>query len=88
MTQSCLKRFSLQRADKIEPDFDSALFRARNTAAPLNAKRLNKKTPCTVDGKCHDCRSPERICRALLILWAPMVGMDTEVILIDEDLGM
>lgn len=74
--------------NKIAPDFDKALFRARNTAAVQNCARLGKKTPCQADGTCHDCRSPERICRALTVLWTPMGGMETEVVLIDGDFGM
>ena len=75
--------------NKICPDFESALSRARNVAATRNALRFEaKKTPCKLDGKCHDCRSADRICRALLVLWAPMMDMEAEVILIDEELGM
>lgn len=74
--------------NKICPDFDAALYRARNTAAVKNCARFGKKTPCQVDGRCHDCRGPERICRALTVLWAPMNGVDTEVVLIGEELGM
>lgn len=73
--------------NKVCPDFNAALYRARNTAAVLNCRRFNGKTPCKVDGKCHDCRSLDRICNALLVLWAPMAGMQTEVILIDGELG-
>lgn len=73
--------------NKLCPDFESALYRARNTAAVLNCRRFNGNTPCKIDGKCHDCRSLDRICNALLVLWAPMAGMQTEVILIDGELG-
>jgi len=74
--------------NKICPDFESALHRARNTAAVQNCKRFPNKTPCQLDGQCHDCRSADRICRALLVHWMPMMGMTTEVILIDEELGL
>ena len=74
-------------SNKVCPDFEAALFRARNTAAVTNCQRFPNKPPCQYDGKCHDCRSPERICRALLVLWAPMMDMACEVILIDEELG-
>lgn len=74
--------------NKICPDFDTALYRARNEAAVKNGARLNKKTPCQLDGKCHDCRSADRICRGLVVLWMAMNGMETEVVLIDESLGM
>lgn len=76
-------------ANKLAPTRDEALWRARNIAAPRNAQRLGKKTPCAVKGdKCYDCKSPDRICRGLVELWGPMMGMETEVILVDEDLGM
>ncbi len=73
--------------NKICPDFDSALDRARNVASVKNAARFGLSTPCQVDGKCHDCHSPQRICRALEVLWTPMMGMDTQVILVGEELG-
>ena len=52
--------------------------------------RFGVKTPCVASGgaKCFDCKSPERICKALLVLWERPNGIpDTEVVLIDEDLG-
>ena len=81
------KVYILAGTNKICPDFESALFRARNTACVLNGRRFNFKTPCKIDDKCHDCLSPDRICRALLVLWGPMMGMSTEVILVGEELG-
>lgn len=49
-----------------------ALWRARNIAAPKNAQRLGVKTPCAVNGdRCYDCKSPQRICRGLVVLWRP-----------------
>ena len=75
--------------NKLAPTYEEALHRARNIAGPKNAQRLGKKTPCAVKGdRCYDCRSPERICRGLVTLWGPMLGMEAEVLLIDEDLGM
>ncbi|MEG1989229.1 MAG: lactate utilization protein [Oscillibacter sp.] len=74
--------------NKIAPSYEEALWRARNIAAPQNAKRLGKNTPCAIKGdRCYDCKSPERICRALTVLWEPMMGMETEIVLINEDLG-
>ena len=72
----------------IASDLERAIYRARNIASPLNAKRLNRKTPCAVKGdKCYDCNSPERICRNLSVLWRKPTGADYEVILIKEELG-
>ena len=82
------KVYYVVSSNKVCPDFESALFRARNTAAVENCKRFPNKPPCQIDEKCHDCRSKDRICRALLVTWMPMMDMETEVILIDEELGM
>lgn len=75
--------------NKIEPTLEKAVWRARNIAAPKNAKRYNLKTPCAVKGdKCYDCASPDRICNALTIHLKKMNDVeDVEVILIDQDLG-
>lgn len=74
--------------NKLAPDFQSALDRARNIAAPLNAKRLNRKTPCAVNGdKCYNCKSPDRICNSLSVFWNKPGGQQYEIILIQEQLG-
>lgn len=74
--------------NKIAKDFDAALWRARNIAAPKNAQRMKAKTPCAVKGdKCYDCKSPSRICRALSVLWGVPLRSDFEIILIHEELG-
>ena len=75
--------------NKLADTYDGAVWRARNIAAPKNAQRLGKKTPCALKAdRCYDCQSPERICRALGTLWGPVTGQKTEVLLIDEDLGL
>ena len=75
--------------NKLAADYDKALWRARNIASPKNAQRLGRKTPCAVKGdKCYDCKSPERICRALTVLWEAPTGIGrSEVVLIDQELG-
>lgn len=75
--------------NKIEEDFGKALWRARNIASPLNARRLNKNTPCAKgEMKCHDCQSPDRICRGLVVLWNKLRSIEKmEVIIINEELG-
>lgn len=76
-------------SNKLAPDYESALWRARNIAAPKNAQRLNRKTPCAVKGdRCYDCSSPDRICRALVVLWGkPNTVKKMEILLVDEALG-
>lgn len=82
------KVFLVIGENKVAEDYDSALFRARNVAAPKNAKRLNRKTPCALTGdKCYDCKSPERICRNLSVLWNRPAGIEYHVVLINEELG-
>lgn len=74
--------------NKIAPDYDAALWRARNIAAPLNAKRLEKRTPCVKTGRCMNCSSPDRICAALVVLWEkPVLAGDVEVVIVREALG-
>ena len=83
------KVFFVFGRNKIEPTLEKAIDRARNVAAPKNAARLCKNTPCAKSGKgCFDCKSAERICRALCVYFGPMTGMEAEVIIIDDDLGM
>lgn len=74
--------------NKIAPDYDAALWRARNIAAPKNAKRLNKNTPCAKEAnRCYNCNSPERICRALSVFWERPRACAFEVVLVGEELG-
>lgn len=81
--------FLIVGKNKIAPDLQSAVDRARNVASPLNARRLNTKTPCTVgDVKCHDCKSPERICNAMVTtMRKPGALKECHVIIVEEDLG-
>ncbi|MCQ2529755.1 MAG: lactate utilization protein [Lachnospiraceae bacterium] len=82
------KVYLIVGANKLAPDYDSALYRARNIAAPLNAQRLNRKTPCAEKAdKCYNCTSPDRICNGLSVLWKKPGGSDFEVVLINENLG-
>ena len=74
--------------NKVAPNYEKALWRARNIAAPLNAKRLSCKTPCAVKGdRCYDCDSPGRICRGVSLLWKAPRSMEFEVVLVKEKLG-
>lgn len=83
--------FFVLGVNKITPDLASAIHRARNIAAPLNAKKNKKdsKTPCVIkEDKCYNCASQDRICNALTIYYKKMRNMQTmEVIIINEELG-
>ena len=53
-----------------------------------NAQRLGTRTPCAADGKCHECKSPARICRALVVhMGAPKGFEKCEIVLVGESLG-
>ena len=73
--------------NKVAPDYDQALWRARNIAAPKNCRRLGLKTPCAVKAdRCYNCSSPERSCRGLVTLWRKPNGIErAEVVLVEEE---
>ena len=72
--------------NKVAQTVEAALARARSTASPTNAARFDIKTPCQVDGVCHNCKSPESICNYVHFLRNSPHGKHT-VILVDENLG-
>jgi len=73
--------------NKIVPDLDEAMFRIKNYAAPVNAMRLDKKTPCAKTSFCEYCKSPDRICNTWTITEKSFPKERVKVILINEDLG-
>ena len=75
--------------NKIAPDLNGAIDRARNIAAPLNARRLNRHTPCAVgEPRCHDCRSREKVCGVMTVFFMPPTSIkEFHVLLVNEDLG-
>jgi L-lactate utilization protein LutB len=73
--------------NKIVRDLEEAIWRARNVASPMNAKRLDKNTPCTEYMYCQDCESPDRICNVTTIVHRKPHNTDITVILVDEELG-
>jgi ferredoxin len=73
--------------NKITPDLESARQRIKDIAAPRRARELKMKPPCAETGKCIDCSSPVRICRAEVILHRAPSLTQTNVIIVEEDLG-
>jgi L-lactate utilization protein LutB len=74
--------------NKVVADLDEALFRVKNVAAPANAIRLDKKTPCVPTGRCQDCNSPDRICNYWTITEKSFPKGRIRVVLINADLGL
>ena len=73
--------------NKVTADVDSAMKRARNEAAPINAQRFNLSTPCAKTGSCMDCKSPDTICCQFLITRFSKHKDRIHVILVNENLG-
>lgn len=73
--------------NKIAKDLDAAIKRARGTAAPINTVRLNRETPCTLDGVCHDCHSPNSICNQIHIIRNSYDNGRFSVVIVGEELG-
>lgn len=73
--------------NKLVPDIEHAIQRARQTAAPLDAVRLNKKTPCAQLKYCIDCKSPERICNSFTAIEGQFIKDRIKVIVIDKNMG-
>ena len=64
-----------------------AANRARTVAAPINAQRFDLKTPCKLDGMCHDCNSPDSICSYIVRTRRCKPAGRIKVILVGEELG-
>jgi len=73
--------------NKICPDLDAAIRRARNVAAPVNACRMGINTPCSKTGSCMDCKSPETICCQFLVTRYSRHQGRIHVILVNDSLG-
>ena len=73
--------------NKICIDVDSALKRARNVAAPVNAQRFGLSTPCAKTGSCMNCKSPDTICCQFLITRYSKHPGRIKVILVNDCLG-
>ncbi len=73
--------------NKVCKDVDSAMKRARNVAAPINAQRFGLSTPCAQTGSCLNCKSPDTICCQFLITRYSRHPGRIHVILVNDNLG-
>lgn len=73
--------------NKITDNLDEAIKRTRQIAAPLDAKRLGKATPCTRLNKCLDCSHKERICNDFVLITGQFITDRIKVIIVDQNLG-
>lgn len=80
------KVYVLCGVNKLTKNLDAALQRIKDNAYK-NARRLKLDTPCAVNEKCSDCRSPQRMCSVTTIVNRKPTKTDLEVILVGEELG-
>jgi len=73
--------------NKLVQNKEDAERRVRNYVAPIDAKRLNKDTPCTKIGHCVDCKSPNRICNVFVTITRQFVKDRIKVIIVGHTLG-
>ena len=75
--------------NKVCPDTDSAMKRARNVAAPLNALRFQgvRSVPCQKTGSCLNCRTPDTLCCQILITRYSRHAGRIHVVLVNDALG-
>ncbi|NLM49935.1 MAG: lactate utilization protein [Clostridiaceae bacterium] len=73
--------------NKIVRNLEEAQNRVRQYAAPLDAKRLGKNTPCTTLGCCIDCNSPQRICNSFVTITGQFEKGRIKVIFVKKELG-
>ncbi|MBR2861437.1 MAG: lactate utilization protein [Clostridia bacterium] len=73
--------------NKVTPDLDSAMKRARGTASPINTQRFGLNTPCTKTGACADCTSPDCICAQILTTRISRPKGRIKIVFCGEDLG-
>ena len=73
--------------NKLCPDLDSAMVRARTVAAPTNQQRFQGHTPCTATGACADCTSEDCICNQILVTRHCRPAGRIKFIIVGESLG-
>ena len=75
--------------NKLVPDLAAAFERIRNTAAVQECRKLEKRTPCAVTGRCDNdaCRGPDRQCGKILIIENEKIAGRITLVLVGEALG-
>lgn len=73
--------------NKIVKDVQEAIARNRECAAPANAKRLNRDTPCAKVGYCMDCSSGGRVCNDYVLIRRQGQKGRIKVVIVGKELG-
>ena len=73
--------------NKITDTVNEAIFRVKNVAAPMNAKRAGLNPPCVAANKCVNCTSLERVCNSLSIIEGQSEKNRIKLFIVNEDYG-
>lgn len=73
--------------NKLVSDVEAGYLRVRDIAAPANAKRLNRNTPCFHTGRCGNCLSDDCMCSHIVVTRRSGVPGRIKVFFIAEELG-
>jgi L-lactate utilization protein LutB len=73
--------------NKIVKNIEEAIERNKRLSAPINAKRLNRNTPCAKVGYCMDCSSNDRICNEYTVIKRQGDKTRMHVLILNENLG-
>ncbi|WP_312692578.1 lactate utilization protein [Caproiciproducens sp.] len=74
-------------ANKLVDTVEAAVYRTRQIAAPMDAKRLYKNTPCVKLGKCINCKHEQRICNDFVLISRQFIKDRIKVIFINGNYG-
>lgn len=73
--------------NKITETLDASMKRARNYAAPLNAKRAGYNPPCIELKRCVDCTTTDRVCYNVVTIEGQYVPNRMKVLIVNEEFG-
>lgn len=81
------KVFLVCGVNKLVRTEKEAFDRIKSKAAPLDAIRLNKKTPCVKTKVCIECKSPDKICNYMTIIQGQFDSERIEILVINKEIG-
>lgn len=73
--------------NKVVANIEAGIYRSQNIAAPINAIRLNRKTPCYDTGHCGNCYVEDCMCSNIVVSRHSAIPDRIKIILVGENLG-
>ncbi|MBI4857125.1 MAG: lactate utilization protein [Acetobacterium woodii] len=73
--------------NKVVANVAAGVYRAQNIAAPVNAIRINAKTPCYDTGNCAQCHSDDCMCANIVVTRHSRAPGRIKIILVGENIG-